>query len=51
MNIAESFAYPVEYSPTNNNYRYVSIWAVSGGSLNTNGFTDEAGNQESPFIY
>mgnify|MGYP003643838599 CR=1 FL=1 len=51
INIAESFAYPVEYSPINDAYSYFSTWAVSGGSLNSNWFTDEAGNRKSQFIY
>ncbi len=51
INIAESFAYPVEYSPINEAYSNFSVWATSGGSLNTNWFTDEAGNRDLEKIY
>lgn len=51
INIAESFAYPIEYSPVDDAYSYFATWAVSGGTLNTNWFTDEAGNRNSQFIY
>jgi len=51
INIAESFAYPTEYSPVNDAYSFFATWAVSGGSLNTNWFTDEAGNRNSQYIY
>jgi len=51
IDIAESFAYPVEYTPINEAYTNFSVWATSGGSLNTNWFTDESGNRDEVKIY
>jgi LruC domain-containing protein len=51
INIAENFAYPTEYSPINEAYSLFSVWATSGGALNTNWFTDEAGNRNNAKIY
>ena len=51
INITESFAYPVEYTPINEAYSNFAVWATSGGSLNTNWFTDEAGNRSNEKIY
>ena len=51
INITESFNYPVEFSPINNAYLNFSAWAVSGGTLQTNWFRDEAGNLDPTFIY
>jgi LruC domain-containing protein len=51
INISASFAYPTEYSPVDNAYNFFATWAVSGGTLNSNWFTDEAGNRNTQFIY
>ncbi len=51
INITEQFNYPVEFSPINKAYLNFSTWAVSGGTLNTNWFTDAPGNLDPAFIY
>tara|TARA_R110001592_G_scaffold131477_2_gene345401 strand:- start:677 stop:2698 length:2022 start_codon:yes stop_codon:yes gene_type:complete len=51
INVAATFAYPVEYTPINEAYSNFSVWATSGGTINTNWFTDEAGNRNNEKIY
>ncbi len=51
IHIAESFDYPQEYVPVNEAYLNFAIWAVSGGSSNTNWFTDLPANRDLSKIY
>ena len=51
INVAATFAYPVEYTPINEAYSNFSVWATSGGTINTNWFTDESGNRNNEKIY
>ncbi len=51
INISESFDYPIEYTPINEAYLNFTNWAVSGGSSNTDWFTDAIGNRNAVKIY
>ncbi len=51
INISESFDYPVEYTPVNEAYLNFTNWATSGGSTNTDWFTDAIGNRDLSKIY
>jgi LruC domain-containing protein len=51
INISESFDYPIEYTPINEAYLNFTNWAVSGGSSNTDWFTNAIGNRNAVKIY
>jgi LruC domain-containing protein len=51
INITDQFQYPVEFSPINQGYLNFSSWATSGGTINTNWFTDAPGNIDATYIY
>lgn len=51
IHIPESFAYPKEYTAINGAYINFAAWATSGGSSNTNWFTDLPANRNLEKIY
>jgi len=51
INISESFDYPIEYTPVNEAYLNFTSWATSGGTSNTDWFTDAVGNRNLAKIY
>ncbi|PTM03955.1 MAG: hypothetical protein DA405_08920 [Bacteroidetes bacterium] len=51
MNNTDQYHYPVEFSPINKAYLNFSSWAVSGGTLNSNWFTDAPVNLDPTFVY
>lgn len=51
INIAEPFAYPQEFAPIDDAYLNFATWATSGGTINTDWFTDAAGNRDASKLY
>lgn len=49
--LPSDFAYPTERTPVTDAFNYFDDWAISGGSNNTNWYTDAPGNRNSSSIY